>query len=282
MNKGKLYICGTPIGNLGDITIRALDILKTVDLIAAEDTRHSKKLLNHYHISTKLTSYHEHNEREKSGKLLEEIKRGKNVALISDAGMPCISDPGYRLINSLRKEGVKIVPVPGPTAMTSALVISGLPTDSFSFEGFLPRKNSERDKYLDSLKNHTNTMIFYESPHRLTKTLKNILDIFGDRKLVACRELTKKFEETIGDKVSEVLDYFQKNSPRGEFVLVVDGSNQDTDETQPWEKMSILEHLEFLMEEGSNKKTAIKEVAKARSLPKSEVYQIAIKIKVDR
>jgi len=282
MSEGTLYVCGTPIGNLDDITLRALNILKEVDLIAAEDTRHTRKLLNHYQIEAKLTSYHEHNELEKSKELLERLRGGLDVALVSDAGMPGISDPGYRLISLLRKEGVKVVPIPGPTAMTTALVISGLATDRFAFEGFLPRKKNERKGYLEKLKGEERTLIFYEAPHRVSKTLADILEVLGDRKMALCRELTKKFEETITGKVSELLEEFKEDSPRGEMVLVVEGGviGQD-EELEQWRGLSILEHLEDLMAEGLTKKKAIKEVAKLRSLPKNEVYQIATKIKVN-
>jgi 16S rRNA (cytidine1402-2'-O)-methyltransferase len=282
MGEGILYVCGTPIGNLDDITVRALNILKEVDLIAAEDTRHTRKLLNHYQIEAKLTSYHEHNELEKSKELLERLRGGLNVALVSDAGMPGISDPGYRLISLLREEGVKVVPIPGPTAMTTALVISGLPTDRFAFEGFLPRKKNERKSYLEGLKGEERTLIFYEAPHRLTKTLADILEVLGDRKIALCRELTKKFEETITGKVSELLEKFKEDSPRGEMVLVVEGGViKEDEELEGWRGLSILEHLESLMADGLTKKKAIKEVAKLRSLPKNEVYQIATKIKVN-
>ncbi|TDX51301.1 16S rRNA (cytidine(1402)-2'-O)-methyltransferase [Orenia marismortui] len=281
MSDGKLYICGTPIGNLDDITLRALNILKEVDLIAAEDTRHTQKLLNHYQIDTKLTSYHEHNAEYKSKELLKKLKAGLNIALVSDAGMPGISDPGYRIISLLRSEGMRVVPIPGPTAMTSALVISGLATDRFAFEGFLPRKNSDRKSYLENLKNEERTLVLYEAPHRLIKTLDDILAVLGDRRAVICRELTKKFEETIDGNISELIELFKNNKPRGEIVLVLEGGKVKN-EGEAWKDLSILEHLESLMEEGLTKKKAIKEVAKLRSLPKSEVYQIGIKIKVNR
>ncbi|WP_018248314.1 16S rRNA (cytidine(1402)-2'-O)-methyltransferase [Orenia marismortui] len=281
MSDGKLYICGTPIGNLDDITLRALNILKEVDLIAAEDTRHTQKLLNHYQIDTKLTSYHEHNAEHKSKELLKKLKAGLNIALVSDAGMPGISDPGYRIISLLRSEGMRVVPIPGPTAMTSALVISGLATDRFAFEGFLPRKNSDRKSYLENLKNEERTLVFYEAPHRLIKALGDILAVLGDRRAVICRELTKKFEETIDGNISELIELFKNNKPRGEIVLVLEGGKVKN-EGEAWKDLSILEHLESLMEEGLTKKKAIKEVAKLRSLPKSEVYQIGIKIKVNR
>ncbi|AGB40087.1 putative S-adenosylmethionine-dependent methyltransferase, YraL family [Halobacteroides halobius DSM 5150] len=281
MTKGTLYICGTPIGNLKDITLRALDILKEVDLIAAEDTRRTSKLLNYYEIKTKLTSYHEHNADDKKKELLAKLETNNDIALVSDAGMPGISDPGYKLVKLLRNEGIEIRVVPGPTAMTSAIVSSGLPTNKFSFEGFLPRKKSERQKYLQQLKSEERTMIYYEAPHRLVKTLKDILDVLGNRKIAVCRELTKKFEEVLTERVSDLLDYFKNNKPQGEIVLVVEGGNNDKS-TDEWKSLSILEHVKQEMKTGLTKKEAIKEVAKLRELPKSEVYQIATKIRVNK
>lgn len=281
MNEGKLYVCGTPIGNLEDITFRAINTLKEVDLIAAEDTRHTQKLLNHYDIKAKLTSYHEHNAKEKSKELLAKLKQGLNIALVSDAGMPGISDPGYRLISLLRAEGMDIVPIPGPTALASAVVISGLPTDRFAFEGFLPRKSSERKDYLEGLKGEERTMVFYEAPHRLVKTLEDVLAILGDRRVAVCRELTKKFEEVVSGELSKVLETFKSNRPRGEIVFVLEGG-QAVEVEEEWKGLSILEHLEEEMVQGLSKKQAIKKVAKLRSLPKSEVYQIATKIRVER
>ncbi|MCK8817086.1 16S rRNA (cytidine(1402)-2'-O)-methyltransferase [Natroniella sulfidigena] len=284
MSDGALYVCGTPIGNLADITLRALDTLKDVDLIAAEDTRRTQKLLNYYQIKTKLTSYHEHNATSKSKQLLSKIKDGVDIALVSDAGMPGISDPGYELIKLLRKQSIQIIPVPGPTAVTSSLVVSGLPTDRFVFEGFLPRKNKERTSYLERLKTEERTIVCYEAPHRLVATLKDILEILGDRQIVVCRELTKKFEEKVDGLVSEVLERFEEQAPKGEIAFVLEG-NQGKDqelEGPKWEGLSILEHLKQRMKEGLTKKQAIKKVAQERDLPKSEVYQIGIKIKVDK
>ncbi|WP_408955271.1 16S rRNA (cytidine(1402)-2'-O)-methyltransferase [Natroniella sp. ANB-PHB2] len=284
MSDGALYVCGTPIGNLGDITLRALDILKEVDLIAAEDTRRTQKLLNHYQIKTKLTSYHEHNALSKSKQLLSKIEEGFNIALVSDAGMPGISDPGYELIKLLRKQSINVIPIPGPTAVTSSLVVSGLATDRFVFEGFLPRKNKERKGYLEQLKAEERTIVCYEAPHRLVATLKDILEILGDREIVVCRELTKKFEEKVDGLVSEVLEKFQRKAPQGEITFVLEGKQGKQQELEGpnWKGLSILEHLKQRMEEGLTKKEAIKKVAQERDLPKSEVYQIGIKIKVDK
>ena len=281
MSKGKLYICGTPIGNLKDITLRALEILEEVDLIAAEDTRRTQKLLNYYEIETKLTSYHEHNSTQKKKQLLSKIKDGVEIALVSDAGMPTISDPGYELVNFFREQEVEVIPVPGPTAMTSALVVSGLPTDKFTFEGFLPRKKGERKKYLQELENEERTMIFYESPKRLVKSLRDILDVLGDRDAAVCRELTKKFEEKKSGSIRDLLSYFKAESPKGEFVIVLKGGSKDNSGVN-WHDLSILDHVKLEMEEGATKKEAIKIVATKRGLPKSEVYQIATKIRVNK
>lgn len=281
MSKGKLYICGTPIGNLKDITLRALEILAEVDLIAAEDTRRTQKLLNYYEIKTSLSSYHEHNAEQKKEELFSKVSRGMDLALVSDAGMPTISDPGYKLVRFFREKKIEVLPIPGPTAMTSALVVSGLPTDKFTFEGFLPRKKGERKRYLQSLEDEERTMIFYESPKRLVKSLGDILDVLGDRDAAVCRELTKKFEEKRSASVSELLDYFKANSPQGEFVIVLKGGSKGEVDSN-WRNLSILEHVKLKMEEGAAKKEAIKLVATKRGLPKSEVYQIATKIRVNR
>ncbi|MGM0502182.1 MAG: 16S rRNA (cytidine(1402)-2'-O)-methyltransferase [Bacillota bacterium] len=281
MDRGKLYVCGTPIGNLKDITLRALETLKEVDLIAAEDTRRTQKLLNYYEIETPLTSYYEHNAQQKKKELLSKIKKGTTVALVSDAGMPTISDPGYKLIRLLRDEGIEVIPIPGPTAMTSALVVSGLATDKFVFEGFLPRKKGERRKYLQDLETEARTMIFYESPRRLVKTLKDILEVLGNREIVVCRELTKKFEEKINGTVSELLTEFKKDNPKGEIVIVLEGGTKNKDGVD-WKDLSLLQHVKLEMKEGATKKEAIKLVAKQRNLPKNEVYQIATKIRVNK
>ncbi len=278
MSRGVLYICGTPIGNLDDITLRALKILKEVDIIAAEDTRRSKKLLNYYEINTDLISYHEHNEEMRSKELVNRLKQGERIALVSDAGMPCISDPGYRFVKLAREEGIKVIPIPGPTALISALVSSGFASDRFAFEGFLPRKKSSRRDYLKGLKDEERTMIFYEAPHRLVKTLKDIIEILGDREIMICRELTKKFEEKISGKISELLKELEVGKIKGEITFVLEGGSV-VEEGISWNNLSILEHVKEEMEAGLSKKKAIKEVAVKRGLPKSEVYQIATKIK---
>ncbi|KXS45835.1 MULTISPECIES: 16S rRNA (cytidine(1402)-2'-O)-methyltransferase [unclassified Candidatus Frackibacter] len=284
MSRGNLYICGTPIGNLEDISLRTLRILKEVDYIAAEDTRRTQNLLNHYEIDTPLVSYHEHNEEEMSEKIIERLKSGEEIALVSDAGMPGISDPGYKLTSLADKEDIRVIPVPGPTAMTAALVASGLPTDKFVFEGFLPRKGKQRKDRLKELSAETRTIVFYESPYRLKDSLQNMLDILGDRKIAVWREITKKFEEKIAGKISEVLSHFETKNPKGEITIVLDGVNlkKFKQKDAAWKELSILEHVELLMDKGVTKKEAIKLVAKERDLPKSEVYEEAIAINVKK
>jgi len=221
---GILYLVGTPIGNLEDVSFRVLRVLKEVDLIAAEDTRHTRKLLSHYDIHTPLTSFFEHNERKKAAYIIEKIKEGKNVALVSKAGMPCVSDPGFYLVEKAVEEKIRIVPVPGPSALLLALVVSGLPTESFVFEGFLGRTKKERVKKLKLLSQERRTIVIYEAPHRIKKLLPEIREILGDRRIVVARELTKKFEEVIRGKVSEVEEVFSGREPRGEFTLVIEGA----------------------------------------------------------
>ena len=220
MNEGTLYIVATPIGNLGDITFRAVEILKNVDLIACEDTRHSKVLLDHYQIQKPLTSYFDFSEKKKAPQILEKLKQGQNVALISDAGTPGISDPGYRLISGAIQEGIRLEPLPGPSALLPALVVSGLPTDRFIFEGFFPIKSGQKKTRLLSLKEEKRTVIFYESPHRILKTLQLIEDTLGDIHMVVVRELTKKFEEVVRQKVSQVIHHFSNKKILGEFVVL--------------------------------------------------------------
>lgn len=280
MGKGKLYICGTPIGNLEDISLRTLKILKEVDYIAAEDTRRTQNLLNHYDVETSLISYHEHNEKERSPQIINKLKSGKEIALVSDAGMPGISDPGYKLVSLADEEGIRVVPVPGPTAMTAALVASGLPTDKFVFDGFLPRKDKQRKDRLKELSAETRTIVFYESPYRLKDSLECILDILGNRKIAVWREITKKFEEKVSGKVSEVLAHFEKEDPKGEIMIVLDGLDLDKvhKKDAAWKDLSILEHLRLLIDKGVTKKKAIKLVAEERGLPKRDVYEEAIEI----
>lgn len=223
MKKGILYLVGTPIGNLKDITFRALQILKEVDLIAAEDTRHTRKLLSHYDIHTSLTSFFEHNELRKTSYLIKRLKQGDKIALVSKAGMPGISDPGYYLIGEAIKEDISLVPIPGPTALILALIVSGFPTHSFVFEGFLGRNKEERAQKLRKLKKEERAIVIYVSPHRIKKVLAEIEQILGDRRIAVVREITKKFEETIRDRVGKVIKIFEEKKPRGEFTLVIEG-----------------------------------------------------------
>ncbi|MBM7623936.1 16S rRNA (cytidine(1402)-2'-O)-methyltransferase [Sporohalobacter salinus] len=280
MSETKLYICGTPIGNLEDISLRALKVLEKVDYIAAEDTRRTKNLLNHYEIDAELISYHEHNEEEKSAEIIKMLKAGQEIALVSDAGMPGISDPGYKLTSLADKEDIKVVPIPGPTAMTAALVASGLPTDKFVFEGFLPRKEKQRQERLKELSSETRTLVFYESPYRLKDSLESILNILGDRKIAVWREITKKFEEKVSGQVSEVLNHFEEEDPKGEITIVLRGidSAQLHCKEAAWKELTILEHIKLMMDKGITKKEAVKLVAEERGLPKREVYEEAIVI----
>jgi 16S rRNA (cytidine1402-2'-O)-methyltransferase len=270
-----LYIVPTPIGNLEDITFRALRILKEVDLIAAEDTRQTKKLLNHYDITTFAVSYHDHNKQKSGEKIIAELKLGKNVAIVSDAGMPSISDPGFELVEMAIKEGIVVIPLPGANAALPALSASGLPTDHFYFYGFLNRKKKDKKDELEKLKMIKDTIILYESPHRLKETLETILEILGDRKISVCRELTKRYEEFIRGDVREIYDWFQKEEARGEFCLILEG-NLDTvkDEPEWWSDLTVNEHIQhFVTIKNMSPKEAIKAAAKERNIPKREAYQ---------
>ncbi|MFW5991613.1 MAG: 16S rRNA (cytidine(1402)-2'-O)-methyltransferase [Halanaerobiaceae bacterium] len=276
---GILYICGTPIGNLEDITIRALDILKNVDLIAAEDTRRTLKLLNHFEIKKPLDSYHEHNEREKAEELITILLSGKSIALVSDAGMPGISDPGLEIVKSAIEKGINVIPVPGPTAAISALVVSGIPADRFAFEGFLPRKGKERQRRLDKLRLEERTMIIYESPYRIKDTLQELEYIFKDRQMALIRELTKIHEEKIYGTAAEILKKIREGKIKGEIVLIIAGNQKLVDkEEKEWEELSLLDHVKLLMEKGMTKKQAIRRVARTRDASKREVYREAIVI----
>ncbi len=263
-----LYLVGTPIGNFDDMTYRAVETLKSVDLIAAEDTRNTLNLLNHFDIKTKITSYHEHNKASKGQQLLEMLLNGKNIAVVTDAGMPAISDPGEDIVKLCIENNIEITTVPGPTAFVSALVMSGMPTKGVVFEGFLSAKTSEREKRLIELKDYKETIIFYEAPHKLLRTLEHIKDIFGDRKISVSREITKKFEESVRGNISDVIAHFIDNNPRGEFVLVVEGAEEKGEVYI----ISVIEHVDKLISEGFDKKNAIAEVAKIRKIPKRNVY----------
>lgn len=279
-NQGILYICPTPIGNLEDMTLRTIRILKEVDLVAAEDTRHSRKLLNHLEIEKKMISYHEHNKFKVEDSIIDKLKDGLNIALVSDAGMPGISDPGEEIIKRAIEEGIELYCLPGPSALINAIVLSGLSTRRFAFEGFLDRNKKERKQRLERVKYDDRTLIFYEAPHRLKDTLKDMLEILGDRDIVCARELTKKFEEYKRFKISEMLNiYATSENPRGEYVVVVDGASEEEYQKiidSEFDSLTIEEHIIKLIDEGMRKKDAVKEVAKLRKLPKSDVYKYSI------
>ncbi len=270
---GKLYICPTPIGNLEDITYRTLRILNEVDLIAAEDTRHSLQLLNHFDISKPLTSYHEHNKDSKGGYLITKLLEGENIALISDAGMPGISDPGQDIIAEAIENNIEIEVLPGATAFVTALVGSGMDTHKFVFEGFLDRDKKLRRKRLEEIKNEKRTTIFYESPHRLKETLKDMLKYLGNRKIAVNRELTKKYQEIIREDIETVIEIFNNREVKGEFVLIVEGFSGEVEEVGKYDELNEREYVIQLMEEGINKKDAIKIVCKDRKLKKDIVYK---------
>lgn len=277
---GKLYLCPTPIGNLGDMTFRTLETLKAVDLIAAEDTRNTLKLLNHFDINVPLTSYYEHNKAQKGGVLMERLKSGQNIALVSDAGMPAISDPGENLVRLCIDEGVEVVPLPGPSAFTTALVASGMPTGRFSFEGFLTTNKRNRKIHLEEVKNDTRTLIFYEAPHKLMYTLADMLEVLGDREIVLARELTKKFEEFYRTTISEAIRHYNENPPKGEFVLIINGADKESIENA--RKAALPSPEELLAEcakDGMRGKELTNHVAEVLDLPKREVYDIYLKIK---
>lgn len=277
---GILYLCATPIGNLEDITYRVLRTLKEVDLIAAEDTRNSIKLLNHFEISTPMTSYHEFNKIEKAYQLVAKLKEGKNIALITDAGTPGISDPGEDIVRICYEEGIEVTSLPGAAACITALTMSGRPTRRFAFEAFLPKDKKERAAVLEELKNETRTIILYEAPHHLLKTVKELLDVLGDRELTICRELTKKHEEKIQMTFSSLLSYYEDKEPRGEYVLVICGKNREDivkEQQASWEQMSIEEHMAHYENQGVDHKEAMKLVAKDRGVSKRDIYQYLVK-----
>ena len=271
---GKLFVCPTPIGNLEDITYRTLRVLNEVDLIAAEDTRHTIKLLNHFEINKPLTSYHEHNKQTKGPILVEKLLEGTNIALVSDAGMPGISDPGQELVALCVEQGIDLEVLPGASAFVVALVGSGLPSWKFAFEGFLDRDRKNKKKRLEEIKYEQRTLIIYESPHRLKDTLKVMEDILGDRKIAVCRELTKKHEEYMRSEISQIRAYYDENDPRGEYILIVDGSNETgPDKEDSYDGLDERAYVIKLTEEGLSKKDAIKKVAKERKLKKDLVYK---------
>ena len=272
---GNLYLVATPIGNLNDMTFRAVEVLRNVSLIAAEDTRNSIKLLNHFEIKTAMTSYHEFNKYDKADYLIGKLNSGEDVAVITDAGTPGISDPGEVLVEKCYEAGITVVPVPGACAAVNALIASGQPTRSFLFEAFLPTDKKERREILESLRNETRTIIIYEAPHRLVKTLEELQEYLGDRELTLCKELTKKHESFIKTTLSEAVNLFVENEPRGEFVLVIKGKSRamiEEEKSQAWSDISIAEHVEKYISSGMTKKEAIKKVAEDRNIPKREVY----------
>ncbi len=273
---GMLYICATPIGNLEDITLRVLRVLREADLIAAEDTRNSIKLLNHFDIKTPMTSYHEYNKYDKAKALVQKMEAGLNVALITDAGTPAISDPGEELVKQCHEAGIEVTSLPGPSAFVTALTLSGRPTGRFCFEAFLPYDKRERAAVLEELKRETRTIILYEAPHRLKKTLQELFDTLGDRPVSLCRELTKKHEENFRTTLSGAIAHYQQQEPKGEFVLVIEGANPQAVKQEALGgllSMSIPEHVEWYMEQGMDKKEAMKQAAKDRGVGKREIYQ---------
>ena len=273
---GTLYLCATPIGNLEDITFRVLRTLKEVDLIAAEDTRNSIKLLNHFEIKTKMTSYHEYNKIDKAIYLVERLKEGMNIALITDAGTPGISDPGEELVKLCYQEGITVTSLPGACACITALTMSGQATRRFAFEAFLPYEKKERSAILEDLKKETRTIVLYEAPHRLKRTLRELLVALGDRDITVCKELTKRHEKKMQGSLKEVVDYYEENDPRGEYVLVLAGkpeSERQEEEQKKWESMTIQAHMAIYEGQGLDRKSAMKRVAKDRGIPKREVYQ---------
>lgn len=281
MDKGKIYLVPTPIGNLKDITLRALEVLENVDIIAAEDTRQTLKLLNHFDIKKTLISYHQHNEQGKSEDILELAEQGKSIAIVTDAGTPGISDPGAVIVQKCIENNFEFEVLPGATAITTALVYSGLDTTKFVFRGFISRENKERKKLFEEVKNLRETIIFYESPHRLLSTLSTLMNELGNRRISVCRELTKLHEEIVRGSIEEVIQVFSDRTVKGEFVLVVEGKTQDEIDKEckdKWESLSIEEHVIAIMNKGLSKKDAIKKVAKERGIQKNEVYKVAIDI----
>ena len=277
---GKLYLCATPIGNLEDITYRVVRTLNEVDLIGAEDTRNGIKLLNHFDIKTPMTSYHEFNKYDKAKQLVEMMKEGKNIAIITDAGTPGISDPGEEVVRQCFEAGIQVTSLPGPAACITALTMSGQKTRRFCFEAFLPKDKKEKVAVLEELKNETRTIIIYEAPHRLARTLKELRETLGNRQLTLCRELTKKYEEADKTTIDRAIEKYNEKEPRGEYVLVIEGKSQEEiqeENKQKWESMTIEEHMEYYVNQGNDKKAAMKLVAKDRGVSKRDIYNTLIK-----
>lgn len=276
---GMLYLCATPIGNLEDITFRVLDTLRNVDVIAAEDTRNSIKLLNHFQIKTSMTSYHEYNKVEKAHYLIGLMQEGKDVALVTDAGTPAISDPGETLVALCHQAGIRVTSLPGAAACITALTLSGLSTRRFCFEGFLPSDKKEKRVVLEELAGESRTIILYEAPHHLKKTLDELWNVLGNRKISICRELTKKFETVMPLMMEEALKYYEENEPRGEYVLVIQGKSLEEKRREAaleWMGMSIEEHMQYYEEHGTERKEAMKMVAKDRGIGKRDVYRMLL------
>lgn len=273
---GKLYLCATPIGNLEDITFRVIRTLKEVDLIGAEDTRHSIKLLNHFQIQTPMTSYHEYNKVEKAKYLVNLMQEGKNIALVTDAGTPGISDPGEELVRQCFEAGIEVSSLPGPAACITALTMSGLSTRRFAFEAFLPADKKDRQNVLEDLKEESRTIIIYEAPHHLLKTLNELKETLGNRKMTLCRELTKKFEEAKQSTLEDLIAYYETQDPKGEYVLVIEGRSFEekrAKEQSDWKELSVSEHMDYYMNQGIDKKEAMKKVAKDRGVSKRDIYK---------
>ncbi len=276
---GTLYICATPIGNLEDMTLRTLRVLKEVDLIAAEDTRNSIKLMNHFEIKTPMTSYHEYNKYDKAKILVDKLLSGMDIALITDAGTPAISDPGEELVKQCHAAGITVTSLPGPSAFVTALTISGQKTRRFCFEAFLPYDKKERKEILTELKKETRTIILYEAPHKLKKTLQDLYDALGNRDISICKELTKKYETNFRTTLWDAIQYYEENEPRGEYVLVLEGADKKKlveEDLQPLLDKTVTEHMEYYMESGMDKKEAMKAVAKDRGVSKRDIYQILL------
>lgn len=273
---GILYLCATPIGNLQDMTPRVIEALRSADLIAAEDTRNSIKLLNHFEIHTPMTSYHEYNKVEKAYTLIEQLQSGKNVALITDAGTPAISDPGEVLVKMCQDAGITVTSLPGPAACITALTLSGLSTRRFCFEGFLPADKKEKTEVLEDCREESRTMIFYEAPHHLKRTLQELYGVLGQRRITLCRELTKRFENVMPTTLEGAIAYYEENEPRGEYVLVIEGKSREQKKKEAqaaWEEMSVAEHVQMYEAQGMDRKTAMKQAAKDRGMSKRDVYQ---------
>lgn len=273
---GKLFLCATPIGNLEDITLRVLNILKEVDLIAAEDTRNSIKLLNHFDIKTPMTSYHEYNKIDKGKYLIGKMKEGINVALITDAGTPGISDPGEQLVRLCYESGITVTSLPGAAACITALTLSGLPTRRFCFEGFLPADKKEKQSILEEIRQETRTIIVYEAPHRLVRTLQELNRILGSRRITICRELTKKYETAFCTTFEAAISFYENQGVKGECVIVIQGKNRSDirkEEKEAWLEMELEEHMDYYMNQGIDKKEAMKKVSKDRGVSKRDIYQ---------